>query len=155
MHVLWLGLALTAVIFTGLMAGALLAEACILVPFWRGLEAHEFLAHYRRQARALLRFFGPLEVAACLFVVLAGAAALFGALGELSLWLGSAAALLAILISFPIYFRNANARFAAGTIEARQVAAELARWARWHWLRTALAVTAFALAILASGLQAH
>ena len=48
----------------GISAGALLAEAKVLVPFWRGLEPSEFLAWYRKHADLLLRFFGPLEIVA-------------------------------------------------------------------------------------------
>ena len=45
-----------AVIALGLMAGALLAEAAILVPFWRALPAASFLKWYREHGALLLRF---------------------------------------------------------------------------------------------------
>jgi len=146
-------LSLTAVLSTGLMAGALLAEACLLVPYWRALSPADFLAHYRGQAQPLLRFFGPLEVASCALVISAGVAAAYGTRGYTSSWLGAAGALLAILLSFGLYFKKANASFADATIELREVASELTRWARWHWLRTLLAVLAFMLTILASGVR--
>jgi len=41
-----------------------------------------------------------------------------------------------------------NASFAAATIALDQVATELGRWATWHWVRTAIGVGAFALAVL-------
>jgi uncharacterized membrane protein len=62
-------------------------------------------------------------------------------------------ALLAILLSFGLYFKKANASFAAATIDLREVSSELRRWARWHWVRTLLAVVAFMLTILASGVR--
>lgn len=150
MQLVWFNLALAGVVSTGLMAGALLAEACILVPFWRGLEPEVFLTYYRSQARALLRFFGPLEIACCVLVALAGGAAVLRSSGGSLQWILAGVSLLAILGSFPLYFRGVNARFAAGTIALHQVADELRRWARWHWLRTGLALAAFVLAVVAT-----
>ena len=51
---------------------------------------------------------------------------------------------LAILVAFPLLFKEVNAGFAAGTVALDQVGDELARWALWHWLRVATAVAAFA-----------
>ena len=100
MHAIEFVLALAAVVSTGLMAGALLAEACLLVPYWRDLPPAEFLAHYRGQAQRLLRFFGPLEVASCALVIWAAITAAYGDRGYVASWIGSACALLAILLSF-------------------------------------------------------
>lgn len=138
-----------AVASLGLSAGALLAEACVLVPFWRSEPPEQFLSWYRRHAGLLLRFFGSLEAASGLFVA---AASLFAWLGFLpGRWTFSGAALLtlAVLASFPLYFKAANASFAAGTIAAAALGAELARWAAWHGARSGFAVAAFLLALLA------
>ena len=43
---------------------------------------------------------------------------------------------------FPIYFRAANGRFVAGTIDGAGVAAELARWSSWQWLRVSMGIGA-------------
>jgi len=142
-------LVVLAAVALGLAAGATLAEGAVLVPFWRSLDPEAFLAWYRRYAALLLRFFGPLEVVAA---GLALAAALVSWLaGESGSGLLAAAAVLAVLVlaAFPLYFQRANASFAEGTIAAADVAAELRRWARWHWGRVVLAVAAFALAVVA------
>ena len=65
-------------------------------------------------------------------------------------WVAAGVSLVAILVSFPLYFRRSNADFAAGTIALHQVANELRRWARWHWCRTGLALAAFVLAVIAT-----
>lgn len=132
----------------GLSAGALLAEACILVPMWRSQDPESFLSWYRHHAGLLLEFFGPLEVISGVFVVAATAFAWFGDLPGFRLLLGSTSLTLAVLASFPLYFKNANASFAAQSIQAAEVSDELARWAKWHWARTGLAILAFLLAIL-------
>lgn len=141
---------LLAIIAFGVSSGALITEGAVLVPFWRSLRADAFLAWYRQHAGLLLRFFGPLEIAATLL----GLAA-FGldwlASGTPSLLLAMAVGLsVAVLAVFPLYFQRVNASFEHGTIAPERVPAELARWARWHWLRTALALGAF-LAGLGAG----
>ncbi len=133
----------------GLSAGALLAEGAVLVPYWRSLGDGAFLDGYRRNASRLVRFFGPLEVAAAVLVGIASlSSTLGGGAGTGPLWVSTGLAT-GVLVAFPLYFRQANARFAAGTIARERVAAELRRWARWHWARTALAILAFATALLA------
>lgn len=136
-----------AVAVLGIAAGALVAEGAVLVPFWRSLAPEAFLAWYRSNARILLRFFGPVEVAAAL---LPGLAALIawasGSPGAPQLGVATALSLV-VLASFPVYFRDANASFAEGTIEHDKVSDELRRWARWHWFRTAVALLAFLASI--------
>lgn len=138
---------LLATIALGLTAGALLAEGAILVPFWRSLAPECFLAWYRQHAALLLKFFGPLEVAAGLVAV----AALSWFRQTAGRWLLGVSALLAVavLAVFPLYFQRVNASFAAGTIAMDRLAAELRRWSSWHWVRTVLATAAFISAVAA------
>ena len=138
-----------AVVSLGLSAGALLAEACVLVPFWRSQAPDSFLSWYARHAGLLLGFFGPLEAASGLLVVAATVLAWLALLPGAALFSASTVLTIAVLASFPVYFKDANARFAAGSIPAADVPAELERWARWHWGRTGLALVAFLLATLA------
>ncbi len=134
----------------GLAAGAVLAEGAVLVPYWRSLPAAEFLRWYREHGALLLRFFGPLEGAAALLACLAAAVSARTDVADARA-LGVAAALtVSVLAAFPLYFRRVNASFAEGSIPADRVAAELRRWARWHWLRVALASGGFAAAVLAT-----
>jgi hypothetical protein len=128
----------------GLSAGALLAEAAVLVPFWRSLPPDAFLAWYAEHAALLFGFFAPLEIAS---VILSLAAAGLSRFRRRTLVV-SAALALAVLIPFPLYFQHVNAVFAAGSIGVDQVGEELARWARWHWARTGLAMSAFSAAAL-------
>jgi hypothetical protein len=138
-----------AVGFLGLVAGAVLAEACVLVPFWRAQPAAAFLAWYRQNATTLLRFFGPLEAVSGVLTLGAMVLAWLGRLPGPLLFSAAAALTVAVLASFPLYFRNANARFEAGSIALTEVAAELERWAGWHWVRTAAAIAAFLFGLLA------
>ena len=142
-------LTILAVVALGVSAGALIAEGAVLVPFWRSLSPESFLAWYREHAGLLLRFFGPLEIAASVLALCAlGSNWVVPRAGTTSLFV-SALLAVAVLAAFPLYFQRVNARFAAGAIERERVPGELHRWSRWHWARTALALGAFFFAALA------
>ena len=140
-----------AVIALGLSAGAMLAEGAVMVPYWRALAPAAFLQWYAENAARLLAFFGPLEAASA--VATLAAAVLYRARrrpgGNLLVLAGVLA--VGVLVPFPLYFQDVNASFAAGTIPLEQVGGELARWAAWHWLRTAIGMGAFAAAVVAVG----
>ncbi len=89
------GVLVAATIALGLSAGALLAEAGVLVPIWRGMSAEEFLAWYPEHAARLVGFYGPLEIAA---VVLS-------ALASLASWLHPAASVALIALAFVLALR--------------------------------------------------
>ncbi|MFN7954309.1 MAG: hypothetical protein U0610_21465 [bacterium] len=147
MHELYRIVSFAAVVALGLTAGALLAEAGLLVPFWRSAKPEVFLAWYREHAQRLVRFFGPLEIAAA---VSAGLAALLGWIGNhpnAALLAAAAFGALAVLATFPLYFQRANASFASGSISLAGVPDELRRWAHWHFARTGIAIAAFACAV--------
>ncbi len=141
---------LLAVAVLGLSAGALLAEAAVLVPFWRSLRPESFLAWYRENGALLLRFFGPLEVAAALSVGLATAVRWPAGGPAPWLLLGSTLLSLLVLAAFPLYFQRANASFADGSLSPEGVPEALRRWARWHHARVAASGAAFVAAILAA-----
>jgi hypothetical protein len=138
-----------AVAALGVYAGANLTEGLVLVTWWRTLSPAAFFAWYAANDRRLLGFFGPLTTAVLATVV---AAALASAIaGDPGRWLAAlaAASTFTAAATFPVYFRDANAGFAAGTVE--DLAAELRRWAVWHWARTALGLAALVAALLATG----
>jgi hypothetical protein len=142
---------LAAVIVLGVTSGALVTEGAVLVPFWRSLAPGAFLVWYREHAALLFRFFGSLEIVATL-ATLGALAVRWQATGSTDLRLGVAVALcIGVLLVFPLYFQAVNARFETGAIAPDDVGPELARWARWHWLRTAMALGAFVAALLAFG----
>jgi hypothetical protein len=133
----------------GLMSGALLAEGALLVPFWLSIEPRDFLSWYKQNAARLQGFFGPLEVAAVLAAIAAGALARING-GSGRYWLTGAAILgVAVLAVFPLYFQRANTSFREGTIAIDHVQPELRRWAKWHWGRTILSIAGFSASVVA------
>lgn len=142
--------AIATVTILGLMAGALLVEGAVLVPFWRSLPPDAFLRWYRDNGGLLLRFFGPLEVVAVLVTAVAALVSWYAEAPTTVPLVIAALLALTIVAMFPLYFKIVNESFAAGTVALEHVPRELTRWASWHWVRVALATAAFLLAILAA-----
>jgi hypothetical protein len=133
----------------GIFAGDMLTEGFVLVSFWRSLAPEAFLAWYAANDQRLLDFFRPLTTATVLLAIAAAVAARFA--GSSSFGFALVAALLAVaaLATFFLYFERANRAFATASLGASDVPAALARWAAWHWFRTALGVAAFAASLIA------
>lgn len=145
----WLQLAATGAL--GLFVGALLAEGALFVPYWRTLPAETFYALHKEYGPRLYRFFAPLTIAATMLSVLAAVvSAMTTQPGrEFTMLAGALAA--AMIVIYLLYFKTANARFAAASLNAEELAAELARWARWHWARVVIGIVAFTASLLGLG----
>ena len=156
MEPLLFGIAAISTGVLGLSAGALVTEGAVLVPIWRGLAPEQFLAWYREHAGLLLRFFGPLEIVAAALACITLGVAWYGGARPMMPLAASAVLAVSVLGAFPLYFQGTNESFASGEIAPGDVPVELGRWARWHWMRTIVAVLAFVsstlgLAVLSGG----
>jgi hypothetical protein len=140
------------VVVLGVSAGSVIAEGAVLVPWWQSLPPEAFLTWYAVNASRLFNFFGPLEIASALLAAAAGALRRYQRGPGSGLFIASAVLAVAVLLAYPLYFQDVNAGFAAGTTPPDRIPGELARWAAWHWGRTAIATAAFAAAVL--GLRA-
>jgi Domain of unknown function (DUF1772) len=131
-----------------LFVGALLTEAVVLVPMWRSLPAQDFFTLHAAHAHRLYGFFAPLTASAtCLAVVAAVTSVSTGHSGGLPAVV-AATLTLVILSTYFLYFRKANTSFAEASIRPEDLPAELARWAAWHWFRTAIGLGALASTLL-------
>ncbi len=144
---LWL--ALVTGIVLGLSAGAMLTEATVLVAYWRSLPAQEFLDWFGANEPRLHGFYAPLQIASTVLAIVTAGLFHFRRLAGRQLFSAAALLTLAVLGTFFLYFKEANTSFVAATIAVNDVAAELARWGAWQWLRTALGTAAFCTALLA------
>jgi len=132
----------------GLFVGALLAEGALFIPYWRALPAKQFFALHKVHGPRLYRFFAPLTVAATMSaVVTAVACALADHPGR---WPALAAGILSASMVglYFLYFKRANASFAAASLSADELSTELNLWAEWHWARVVIGVAAFVAALL-------
>ena len=132
----------------GLFAGGMLTEGCVLVPYWRSLRPTEFLAWYAANGHRLQGFFGPLTTVTALIALTAAVVSLWE--GHPGRWLAMFAAVISVVVvsTFFLYFRKANASFPKARLGVDEVAAELSRWAKWHWWRTGLSFVALAAAMM-------
>jgi hypothetical protein len=136
-----------AAIALGVSAGAMLTEQMVLVPYWQSLPPAEFLRWFAANEPRLVAFYGALEIVSLTITFLATAMCAVrreDGVGRLVLASLLAAGVLAV---YPMYFQAVNARFAAGTVDVADVAAELGRWRTWQWLRVALGAGAFIAAL--------
>lgn len=134
---------LLSTLVLGLLAGSLLTEAIILVPYWRRMAASEFFRLHNSLGPHLFRYYAPLTVAA---VGLAVLAAIVSGTANAPRMISAGLCLCALAIFF-IYFQAANNRFATHDMADHELSGELAKWARWHWLRTIIIILALGTSI--------
>lgn len=132
----------------GLLLGALLTEGCLFVPYWRLLPPDKFYTLYKELHPRLYRYFTPITVAPLLLNLAAGISSV--TLSDAGRWpMGIAFGLcLCTAATHELYFKRANTQFANASLGPDALAAELKRWAVWHWIRTGLAVLAFGAALV-------
>ena len=133
----------------GLLVGSLLIEGAVLVPTWRSLTPGQFMALHPAIGPRLFRYFLPLTASATLITIAAAIVSLLAAHPGQWLILASAALGIAMVVTYTLYFEQANAKFSQAAIAATEMPAEGSRWAAWHWLRIALGLAAFGAALLA------
>jgi len=131
---------------TGLLSGALLAEACVLVPYWRKMPISDFLSLHHTMATSLFRFYAPLTIAGTTIPILMAAISLV--VGRSSyLWLLCGICAVSLLLFYFMFFKAANESFATG--KDQDAANEtLSTWAKLHMVRTAISITGFFSATL-------
>ena len=137
------------VLLIGVTAGAMLAEAAILVPYWQSLPPADFFDWYAANASLLVDFYSPLEIASA--VVALVCAGLYTAQSRpgARLWWVAAILSLVVIATFFVYFKDANASFSNRTITEESLPAALATWGAWQWGRVAAGCAAFATSVSA------
>ena len=128
----------------GLLAGSLLTEGMVLVPFWRGLAVDRFYDLHGSAGPKLFRYFAPLTAGGVLATIAAAALD-----PSNPLLVAAALCLLAVLVTFFLFFKAANGRLSAHAYDAVGLAGALRKWAIWHAMRTGFALAGFAALISA------
>lgn len=144
-------LPLLAAASLGLLAGALLAEDRLLVPYWRTLPAESFYALHPTYGPLLYRFFAPLTMVAPPVAVLAAVQVTLqsGFVSPRGLSAIAAAALaLSLVAIYLAFFKAANEAFLRHAVAAGDLPAALARWAAWHRARVIVCLSAFGLSLV-------
>ncbi len=134
----------------GLLAGALLVEDRLLLPYWRTLSAETFYELHPTYGAMLYRFFAPLTMAAPLAAVLSAVqVTVQDGLTTRSLAAISAAVLTCSLVAlYLVFFKSANEAFERRAVPAAALPPALARWAAWHRARVVVCALAFGLSLV-------
>ena len=144
--------ALIAALSLGLLAGALLAEDWLLLPYFRTLSAETFFGLHPMFGPMLFRFFAPLTIVPPVATVLAAVLAVWksGIFALTSLAAVAAAVLTCSLLAiYQLFFKSANAAFERRAVPDADLPAALTRWAAWHRARVLVCLAAFGLSLVA------
>lgn len=127
----------------GLTAGAMLTEASIIVPFWLRLNPDEFFTWYTKNQASLVDYYTLLEVST-LLLTLVSLIVLQIQKSSGGLWMGiSFLFSLFVILTFFIFFKDANAKFNSGPIANEAFIDTIQRWGNWQWIRVGLGSVAF------------
>lgn len=138
-----------AVVLLGVTAGAMLAEAAILVPYWQSLAPAEFFDWYSANASRLVDFYSPLEIASAVVAFVCALTYSLQSRPGARLWWVAAVLSTVVIVMFFVYFKDANAGFSNRTIVENSLGEALATWGRWQWARVGIGCAAFVASVLA------
>ena len=141
-----------ATLLLGISAGASLAEQILLVPFWKNLSAPEFYDWYAKNAAGLVAFYSPLQIYSAVLALVSFVLLMLAKDPARWSMLAATVLSLAVLATFFVFFRDANAAFIAGAMAAQDLRAALDIWESWQWVRITLQMGAFVCGAL--GLRA-
>lgn len=132
----------------GVFCGTQLAEAALIVPYWKGLSADDFFTFYKTYGAKLHQFYAPLTVFATLLPIVTFIYSLLSkSKTPLLIWLMAIFCVL-FFLTFFIYFKDANVSFAERTISNKELPQELMKWAKWHWARVVFELIAFVCGLI-------
>jgi hypothetical protein len=134
----------------GVAATSAFAVGCVLtqavtVPMWRRMEPAAFLERFATTGPATGAVLFPVEIASVGLLATATASVARRREPGRLLLAAATGAMAGTVLLLPAYFARANAAFLRPGFPTEAVAAELAAWNRWNWVRTGLAVAATAL----------
>ena len=138
------------VVMTGLLAGALLTEAFILVPYWKKMPSSEFLRLHHTMSPSLFRYYAPLTIAGTMLPIITATLYFTLVATNGTWWLISGLCAISLLAFYFGFFKNANQSFATNN-DPKIAQATLNKWASLHNVRTAIAVVGFVASLVAYG----
>jgi hypothetical protein len=132
----------------GIFLGTQLAEAALIVPYWKELSSNDFFVLHKTYGKRLYQFYAPLTIAATIFPTITFVYNLLNKpKTDILTWLMFIFTLL-FFATYYIYFKEANISFAERTISNEALPNELIKWGNWHWTRVFCEATAFVCGLL-------
>jgi hypothetical protein len=137
-----------SVLSFGLFTGAMLLIAISIVGFWKTLTASEFVDWFTLHSSRIGTMMIPLNAVTLLLSLAAAAVSWRSRASQRRFAVAALLCALAVTISYPLFFAQANASFVAGGLSDSAVHVLLDQWAAWHWFRTVLGLVGFLAAVL-------
>jgi hypothetical protein len=132
----------------GVFLGTQLAEAALILPYWKGLSPDDFFAFYKTYGHKLHQFYSPLTIIATILPVIALVWSLLTKQKiDLFMWIMVVVTLLFFSTYF-LYFKEANLSFTDRTISDEILPQKLTEWANWHWGRVSCESVAFVCGLI-------
>ncbi|HZP40813.1 MAG TPA: anthrone oxygenase family protein [Candidatus Binatia bacterium] len=139
-----------ATFLLGLLAGAMLAIAVALVPYWTTLPPAELRAWFRMHAPRIGRLMFPLGGGAALATLVVAALARRAEPKRRGwLWLAGAAVLGVVVVTATVNEPINEALWGPGTLSEAETARLIAAWGPWHLVRVGCGVLGFYAALRA------
>lgn len=132
----------------GVFLGAQIAEAYLLVPYWKALPADEFFELHKVYGSKIHQFFAPLTITATLLPLIT---VVYGIANHFHdpLLLGlMGISTIAFFSTYFLYFEKANNSFVDRALCDEELSLELDRWGAWHWGRIFFELIAFVCALV-------
>ena len=138
-----------SVLTFGLLTGAMLLIGVSIVGFWKSLTPSDFVSWFASHSSRLGVIMVPLGTITLLLSLAAVVVSWRSRLKQRQWAMIAALCAVCVMVSYPVFFAEANATFVAGGLSDSDVRALLDKWAVWHWGRTLLGLVGFAAATLA------
>lgn len=132
----------------GVFLGTQLAEAVLVVPYWKNMPPQVFFEFYKEYGGKLHEFYAPLTIFSTLLpLATLGYCLVARHKVDWLLWLMVTFSIL-FFSTFFLYFKEANLSFTERTITDEALPQELMKWAKWHWARVVCELIAFVCGLL-------
>lgn len=132
----------------GIFLGTQLAEAALIVPYWKELSSDSFFELHKTYGAKLYQFYAPLTIASTILPIATFVYSLLSnSKTDILMWIMFVFTLLFFATYF-IYFKEANLSFAERTISNEALQNEITKWGNWHWARVFCEAIAFVCGLL-------
>lgn len=133
----------------GIFLGSQITEGVLFVPYWKTLAPKDFFELHKTYGPKIYQFYAPITIAATIIPLVTVGYGLYIGMSDLTYLLTMGVFTGLFFVTYFLYFKNANTKFADASIPDGQLLDVLTTWGKWHWLRVGFESIAFISAIIA------
>lgn len=137
-----------SVIVFSIFIGAQITEGVLLVPYWQSLSSSDFYTYYNQFGSSISQYYTTLTITAALIPLFFTIYLKLINSNAFKFSLISTFFAFLFVVSFYLYFKDANELFYQAALSDMELKDELITWGYWHWGRIVIEfVTLFFLII--------